>query len=268
MSINTMLDVQKDLPDVAMAIDRVGVRNVKMPLWLKDRTNERQHTVALADLTVDLPSRFKGTHMSRFVEALESWEGKISYRAVKDLLTRIRERLEATNAQVTFRFPYFVRKKAPVSGVEGTMSYDCALLGELDESQNPRFTLEVRVPVMTVCPCSKAISDEGAHSQRTMVRMTLLTDGFSWLEDFIDIAEASGSSPVYTVLKREDEKYVTEHAFASPCFVEDVVRNVASRLKEQPHVRGFRVEVESMESIHNHNAVAVIEHNFNACAIG
>lgn len=258
-----MLDVQKDMPAVAMAIDRVGVRNVKTPLWLRDRANERQYTVALADLTVDLPSSFKGTHMSRFVEALETWEGKISYRAVRELLTNIRERLEATSAQVVFRFSYFVRKKAPVSGVEGTMSYDCVLTGELDASLKPRFSLEITVPVMTVCPCSKAISDEGAHSQRTLVRMHLLTDGFSWLEDFIDIAEASGSSPVYTVLKREDEKYVTEHAFAQPCFVEDVVRNVASRLMEHPHLRGFRVQVESMESIHNHNAIAIIEHNYS-----
>ncbi len=263
-----MLDVQKDMPAVPMAIDRVGVRKVRMPLWLKDRTNERQHTVALVDLTVDLPSSFKGTHMSRFVEALEAWEGKISYRAVRDLLASIRERLEATSAQVVFSFPYFVRKKAPVSGAEGTMSYECVLTGELDASGKPRFSLEITVPVKTVCPCSKAISDEGAHSQRTLIRMQLLTDGFSWLEEFIDIAEASGSSPVYTVLKREDEKYVTEHAFASPCFVEDVVRNVASRLMEHPHLRGFKVTVESMESIHNHNAVAIIEHNFQTALCG
>ena len=258
-----MLDVQKDMPDVAIPIDRVGVRSVRMPLCVRDRANEKQSTVAEVDLTVDLPSSFKGTHMSRFVEALENWEGRISYRAVRDLLASIRERLEARSAQVTFRFPYSIRKKAPVSGAMGVMSYDCVLTGVLDERLKPEFTMEITVPVMTVCPCSKAISDEGAHSQRTLIHMTLLTDGFSWMEDFIELAESSGSSPVYTTLKREDEKYVTEHAFANPCFVEDVVRNVAKRLKEHPHLRGFQVQVESMESIHNHNATASIAYNFS-----
>lgn len=257
-----MIDVQKDSPAVPMAIDRVGVRSVRTPLWVLDRANERQHTVALVDLVVDLPSSFKGTHMSRFVDELENWEGRISYRAVRDLLVRVRERLEARNAEVVFRFPYFIRKKAPVSGAEGLVSYDCVLRGRLGERGEARFALEITVPVMTVCPCSKAISDEGAHSQRSLVRMELLTDGFSWIEDFVEIAERSGSSPIYTTLKREDEKYVTEHAFASPCFVEDVVRNVAKGLLEHRGLVGFRVEVESMESIHNHNAVACIEHNF------
>lgn len=261
-----MIDVQKDMPDVAIPIDRVGVRGVKMPLWVRDRANEKQCTVASADLTVDLPSSFKGTHMSRFVESLEAGEGRISFHSVRDLLASIRSRLEARRSQVSFRFPYFIRKKAPVSGMEGTVGYDCVLTGTLaGEGEGVfDFTLEITVPVMTVCPCSKAISDEGAHSQRTLVHMVLLTDGFSWIEDFVELAEESGSSPVYTTLKREDEKYVTEHAFASPCFVEDVVRNVAKRLKEHPHLRGFHVDVESMESIHNHNAVACIEYNFHA----
>ncbi len=261
-----MLDVQKDMPDVAIPIDRVGVRGVKMPLWVRDRASGTQCTVAGVDLTVDLPSSFKGTHMSRFVESLDAWEGRISYHSVRDLLASICGRLEAQSAQVSFRFPYFVRKKAPVSGAESVVSYDCVLTGTLTGGNSPAFdfTLEVTVPVMTVCPCSKAISDEGAHSQRTLVHMVLLMDGcFSWIEDFVEIAEASGSSPVYTTLKREDEKYVTEHAFASPCFVEDVVRNVAQRLKEHPHLRGFHVDVESMESIHNHNAIACIECNFH-----
>ncbi len=259
-----MLDVQKDMPNVPIPIDRVGVRGVRMPLWVRDRTHEKQCTVASVDLTVDLPSSFKGTHMSRFVEALESWEGRISYRSVRGLLSSIRGRLEARSAQVSFHFPYFIRKKAPVSGVESSVSYNCVLTGTLSGAADPtfEFTLEVTVPVMTVCPCSKAISDVGAHSQRTLVHMVLLTDGFSWIEEFVELAEASGSSPVYTTLKREDEKYVTEHAFASPCFVEDVVRNVAQRLKAHPHLRGFHVDVESMESIHNHNALACIEYNF------
>lgn len=138
------------------------------------------------------------------------------------------------------------------------------LTGELNEKDEQNFILDIEVPVMTVCPCSKAISDEGAHSQRTLVHMTLLMNGFDWIEDFVSVAEASGSSPVYTILKREDEKYVTEHAFANPCFVEDVVRNVAQGLSRNEHLKGYRIEVESMESIHNHNAFACIEYNFPA----
>ncbi len=258
-----MIDVQKSMPDIPIHIDRVGVRGVRMPLWVRDRANGKQCTVASADLTVDLPASFKGTHMSRFVESLEAWEGRLSYRSVRDLLSSICLRLEAKRAQVSFHFPYFIRKKAPVSQVESTVPYDCVLTGSLNQEESDfKFSLKVSVPVMTVCPCSKAISDEGAHSQRCMVHMELLTDGFSWIEDFVELAEASGSSPVYTILKREDEKYVTEHAFASPFFVEDVVRNVVQRLKDFPQLRGFRVEVDSMESIHNHNAIACIEHNF------
>ncbi|MDR0466551.1 MAG: GTP cyclohydrolase, FolE2/MptA family, partial [Deltaproteobacteria bacterium] len=155
--------------------------------------------------------------------------------------------------------PYFVRKKAPVSGGEGVVSYSCRLTGETDEQGKTSFLLELDVPVMTVCPCSKAISAEGAHSQRAQVRMRLRLRGFSWLEEFIDIAEKAASSPVYASLKREDEKFVTEHAFANPTFVEDVVRVVAHELARHPQVASFRVEVESSESIHCHNAFAWIE---------
>ena len=259
-----MIDVQKNAPEVPIAIDRVGVRNVTVPLFARDRgsTSGRQQTVASADLSVDLPSDFKGTHMSRFVEALEAWEGEISYHGVNKLLSTIRQRLEARRAHVVFRFPYFIRKAAPATGAKSLVSYDCTLEGTLDETGQQRFVLGIVVPVMTVCPCSKAISDEGAHSQRSLVRMTLIMKGFAWIEDFVAMAEESGSSPVYTILKRADEKYVTEHAFANPCFVEDVVRNVAKRLADNEHVIGFMVEVESMESIHNHNAIACIEHNF------
>lgn len=258
-----MIDVQKNAPDVAIPIDRVGVRNVKVPLSARDRANGRQQTIANVELSVDLPSAFKGTHMSRFVEAMEHWGGEIGYQSVRSLLVTIKERLEARRAHVCFSFPYFIRKKAPSSGAESYVAYDCTLTGELDEHDVQSFVLGLTVPVMTVCPCSKAISDEGAHSQRTLVRMTLLMDGFDWIEDFVEIAEAAGSSPVYTILKREDEKYVTEHAFANPCFVEDVVRNVAQRLNGHPRLRGYKVEVESMESIHNHNATACIERNFH-----
>ena len=257
-----MEDVQSHAPLVALNINRVGVRELRLPLLVRDRTKGTQQTVASVDLGVDLPSAFKGTHMSRFVETLEEWNAEISYQSVRRLLLDIKQRLEARRAYARFCFPYFIKKSAPASGIPALISYQCRLTGELDD-EGQHFCLEVDVPVMTVCPCSKAISDEGAHSQRAMVRMNLRMKVFSWLEDFIDIAEASGSSAVYTLLKREDEKFVTEQAFAHPTFVEDVVRNVAQRLSEHGQVEWFSVEVESMESIHNHNAFARIERHIN-----
>jgi GTP cyclohydrolase I len=196
--------------------------------------------------------------MSRFVEALENWDGEISYSSVKRLLENVKRRLGARRAYVLFRFPYFMRKAAPVSGSEGQVCYHCRLTGELGEDGKACFILELEVPVMTVCPCSKAISREGAHSQRAQVRLRLHLRKFSWLEEFIETAEKAASSPVYTSLKREDEKYVTEHAFAAPAFVEDVVRAVALELSQHPKVDAFQVEVESFESIHCHNAFARI----------
>ena len=258
-----MEDVQSHAPQVALNIDRVGVRDLKLPLLVRDRCQGKQQTVATVDLGVDLHSSFKGTHMSRFVEALEQWNDEISYQSVRRLLVNIKERLGARRAYARFCFPYFIVKNAPASGSPATVAYECRLTGELDD-KGQSFVLETDVPVMTVCPCSKAISKEGAHSQRAMVRMRLRMRAFSWIEDFIDIAEQSGSSAVYTLLKREDEKFVTENAFAHPTFVEDVVRNVAQRLTAHGQVEWFSVEVESMESIHNHNAFARIERDLSA----
>ena len=257
-----MEDVQNRPADVLIPIDRVGIKNLKLPLIISERNGGVQHTVAVAELGVNLPKDFKGTHMSRFIEALGNWEGPVSTHTMRSLLLDVKERLQASSAQVALSFPYFISKKAPVSRAEAKHAYDCRFIGELCESGPdlpPRFVLEVTVPVMTVCPCSKAISQEGAHSQRAEVRMQIHMCGFTWLEDFIDIAEKSASSPTYPALKREDEKFVTETAFANPCFVEDVVRNVAKALLPHPHVRRFRVEVESFESIHGHNAFAWIE---------
>ena len=253
-----MEDVQRHAPKVPINIDRVGIRGITVPLLVRDRAQGSRQTVARVDLGVDLPASFKGTHMSRFIEALEEWNDEINYQSVRRLLATVKERLEARRSYVRFCFPYFVHKPAPSSGIKSIISYECRLTGELDE-KGQSFLLEVDVPVMTVCPCSKAISREGAHSQRTMIHLAVRMSGFSWIEEFIEMAEASGSSAVYPLLKREDEKYVTEHAFAQPTFVEDVVRNVAQRLTEHEHVRWFRVEVESMESIHSHNAFACIE---------
>ena len=239
-----MEDVQNSPAPVALPIDRVGVKGLKLPLLVRDRAQGTQHTVANVDVSVDLPAAFKGTHMSRFVQALANWTEDLDYAGMKRLLEDVRERLNARRAHIVFHFPYFVQKNAPATACPGILPYECRLTGELPEDGKPSFLLEVTVPVMTVCPCSKAISREGAHSQRADVRMAVRMRGFCWIEDFIEIAEASGSSPVYS----------------RPTFVEDVVRNVASRLADHPHVSGFRVEVESYESIHAHNAFACIEH--------
>lgn len=259
--LDSMEDVQMRRADVAMPIDSVGVRNLTYPIQVSRRAGGPQHTVATVEFGVDLPASFKGTHMSRFVEALENWNEDLSYPSMKRLLEDILERMQARKARILFAFPFFIRRRSPVSESSGLQGYDCRLTGELHagDDAKPEFLLEVEVPVMTVCPCSKAISDEGAHSQRADIRLALRLKGFNWLEEFIDIAERSASSPTYPLLKREDEKYVTEHAFANPCFVEDVVRTVAERLDRHPQVAWFKVEVESYESIHAHNAYARIE---------
>ena len=253
-----MEDVQSRRADVLMPIDSVGVRNLKRPILVSRREGGPSHSVATVELGVELPSSFKGTHMSRFVEALENWNEDLSYKSMKTLLEDIKQRLQARKAQVIIAFPFFLRRQSPVSGVSCTQGYECRVTGELGDGK-PSLLLEMSVPVMTVCPCSKAISNEGAHSQRADVRISLRLKGFNWLEEFIDIAESSASSPTYPLLKREDEKHVTERAFAAPCFVEDVVRNVADKLESHPQVAWFRVEVESYESIHAHNAFAWIE---------
>lgn len=266
-----MKDVQRAPAEVPIAIDRVGIKGFRLPLRLKvrdpgrgpedpasGRTAGRLHTVADADVSVDLPALFKGTHMSRFVEALESWRGELDYHGLRELLDDVRRRLEAQNAHLSLRFPYFLKKAAPATGAESLMDYDCSVVGELLGGAY-RLTLGVDAPVMTVCPCSLAISATGAHGQRAVVRMRCRTAGMVWIEELIEAAEAAGSSPVYALLKREDEKYVTEAAFADPVFVEDVARRVAERLGAHRGVEWFRVEVESEESIHNHGAFAVIE---------
>ena len=268
-----MEDVQNRQADVPMPIDSVGIRNLRLPVRLSRREGGTSHTVAMVELGVELPACFKGTHMSRFVEALQTWDEALNYAGVKKLLDDIRHRLDARKAQIIFSFPYFLTKHSPVSNAASLQSYDCKLTGELSDEESGiaspklRFLLELTVPVMTVCPCSKAISDEGAHSQRADIRLSIRLKAFNWLEEFIEIAEESASCQTYPLLKREDEKFVTERAFANPCFVEDVVRNVAEKLERHPQILWFRVEVESYESIHSHNAYARIERGSPAGAI-
>ncbi len=254
-----MEDVQSAPAGVPLAIDRVGVKNLRLPIVVRDKAKGRQHTVAEVDLGADLPATFKGTHMSRLVEALSAFDETLDYASLKRLLQDMRQRLAAERAYVLFRFPYFLTKEAPATRARGMVSVQCRLTGELTADEKPTFLLEVETPVMTVCPCSLAICAEGAHSQRALVRIASRFEGFVWIEELVDIAEAAASAPVYSLLKREDEKAVTEQAFANPAFVEDVVRAAAAELARLPRVRWFRVEVESLESIHEHNAYAAIE---------
>jgi len=253
-----MQDVQNSPSCVSMAIDRVGVKNLRYPLVVRNKNNGVQHTVAQVDLYVDLPGKFKGTHMSRFIEALQEWAGILDYHSFKQLLRDVQTRLEARRAQVTFSFPFFMDQLAPRSNIPAMMDYQCRFVGEL-EANRPKMFVTAEVPVMTVCPCSLAICKNGAHSQRAVIRVTAQFDGMLWLEDVISMAQNSASSPVHALLKRVDEKHVTEQAFANPTFVEDVVRNVAEKLKGHSLIHWFKAEVESFESIHNHNAYACIE---------
>ena len=253
-----MQDIQNGPSSISRPVDRVGISCVRRPIVVRDRAKGWQHTVSTIEMSVDLPAHFKGTHMSRFVEALESWGGRLDYHGFRHLLEDLCRRLNASRSRLAFSFPYFIDQKAPVSGRVASMDYQCRLQGDLQSGSSFVMALHVEVPVMTVCPCSLAISDTGAHSQRALVRIKVTFSGFLWIEDLVDIACRSGSSPVYALLKREDEKYVTEAAFARPCFVEDVVRAAAQQLEDHPLVKTYRVEVESMESIHNHSAFACI----------
>jgi len=252
-----MQDVQSGMPDFPLPIDRVGVKNLKVPLLVQDRLHGQQHTVADVDLCVDLPGEFKGTHMSRFLESLSHWSKVLTYESIKELLAEIIYRLEAQKALLRFDFPYFYSRRTPVSGHEFLMDYKSFLAGEFSMGEI-KMTQGVEVPVMTVCPCSLAISQQGAHSQRAYVKIKCGYKGLLWLEELIDIGMCAGSSPVYPLLKREDEKYVTDEAFANPTFVEDVVRCAAFRLSRNSRILWYEVEVESFESIHNHSAYATI----------
>lgn len=255
---HNLADIQSEAPAIAMPLDSVGVRGLVFRLTLKDRAKGSQTVSAKASLGVDLPLDRRGTHMSRLVEALDNWHDELGCRSVRRLLAGIQERLGARRAFARFEFAYLLRRQAPRSGASASMAYDCSVSAILD-GDSLSFDLGLAVPVMTVCPCSLAIARIGAHCQRALVRIRASIEHFVWLEEFIELAEAAGSAPVFPLLKREDEKFVTELAFSQPAFVEDVARAVAAALKAQPHVHAFGVNVESMESIHNHNAFASIE---------
>lgn len=253
-------DVQGRADSRRIAIDKVGIKDILHPVRVRDRSQGEQHTIARFDMTVNLPHEFKGTHMSRFVEILNGHDREICVESFKDMLGEMVERLEAEAGHIGMRFPYFVEKSAPVTGVRSLMDYQVSFLGEISDRRT-RTRLRVVVPVTSLCPCSKAISERGAHNQRSHVTVTVRTRGFVWIEEVIEWVEAEASSPIYGLLKRPDEKYVTEYAYDHPKFVEDMVRDVAARLHGEPRVAAYVVESENFESIHNHSAYALIEHD-------
>lgn len=255
-----MIDVQNEQDERGVPIDYVGVTGLTYPIVVLDRQRERQSTVAKLTMSVSLPHHFKGTHMSRFVEVLNEHRGEVTMRTLPDILRELKRRLEAESARVEVRFPYFLERTAPQSGAVGLMDYECTFVGEVDGGETD-FVLGVRVPVTTLCPCSKAISDYGAHNQRGWIEIEVRTEPgeLVWIEELVELAEASASAPVYALLKRADERHVTMQAYDNPRFVEDVVREVAVRLKADARVRSFRVRAENEESIHNHNAFACVK---------
>ena len=258
-----MIDIQSTKDTREIPLQKVGVKNLSYPVKVLDKANKFQATTATVDLFVDLPHHFKGTHMSRFIEIFHKYHTDISIKHFQEMLEEIRTKLTAEKSYGSIKFTYFIEKEAPVSKSKGFMSYTCKYEAEVSETER-KFYISIEIPVTTLCPCSKAISEYGAHNQRGTVRVKLLYSGFFWIEDVISEIENSASGPLYSVLKRQDEKYVTEHAYDNPRFVEDVVREVYIALKNfelegGKHFEWFSVEAENEESIHNHNAYAYTE---------
>ena len=256
-NVTLVEDVQGRADTRRIPIDRVGIKDIRHPVRVKDRSGGEQHTIATFNMYVSLPHNFKGTHMSRFVEVLHH-EREISVDSFRTMLSEMTERLDAQSGHIEMTFPYFVMKRAPVSGVESLMDYQATLVGEVVDGQAAMW-VKVVVPVTSLCPCSKRISDYGAHNQRSHVTIRARLAEHMWIEELIDIAESEASCELYGILKRPDEKYVTERAYDNPKFVEDMVRDVAVRLNNEPRIQAYVAESENFESIHNHSAYALIE---------
>mgnify|MGYP002631991773 CR=1 FL=1 len=251
-------DVQKQPDNRQLRIDKVGVRGLRFPIQIKDKAHEFQNTIATIGLFVDLPKEFKGTHMSRFIEVLNAHGSIVHVESIPEILTAMQQRLHSDNAHLEMEFPFFLTKKAPVTGKEGVLDYTARFEANAAGTEID-FVLTVIVPVTTLCPCSKTISKYGAHNQRGQVTVQIRSTKSVWIEDLIELVEKSASSELYSLLKRPDEKFVTERAYENPVFVEDLVRNVAVKLNAHEDVTWYKVEAENFESIHNHNAYACIE---------
>ena len=254
-----MKDVQKEFDPRNIQIDRVGVRNVNYPITALYHDGGTQSTIARISMSVMLPREYRGTHMSRFIETLEDYRGRVSPHNLEDFTRSLCEKLNASESSVRFRFPYYFRKKAPVSGIESFSKCDIDLQAHYSKGKHFDMIIGVALDVQTLCPCSKEISKYGAHNQRALVSLNVRCKALVWFEELIDMIEASASSPLYTLLKREDEKFITEHSYENPRFVEDVIRELAVRLDSEDRITWYKAGVESQESIHEHNAFAEIE---------
>jgi GTP cyclohydrolase I len=251
-------DVQNSADTRQLAINKVGIKCIRHPVVVKDKSVGVQHTIATFNMYVHLPHNFKGTHMSRFVQILNQHGREISVESFESILREMVDKLEAKSGYIEMAFPYFVNKTAPVSGVQSLLDYDVTFIGEIVDGKY-RFTMRVLVPVTSLCPCSKEISERGAHNQRSHVTITVRTKRAVWIEELVRFAEEQASSELYGLLKRPDEKFVTERAYDNPKFVEDMVRDVAAALNADERIDAYIVESENFESIHNHSAYALIE---------
>jgi GTP cyclohydrolase I len=250
-------DVQSQEDKRNIYLKRVGVKNVRYPIVVLDKNRGSQYTIANISMFVDLPKNYRGTHMSRFIEVLNEYHLEINPKRIKEILNSLKDALRAKKSAIEISFPYFLSKKAPVTGIESYLEYLCSFEAEMiDETLD--FSTTVVVPIHTLCPCSKEISNYGAHNQRAICKVTFKSKEMVWIEDIIDIVEKNASAPIFTLLKRPDEKYITEHAYDNPKFVEDVARDVALKLKNCDRIIWYTVEVESFESIHAHNAYACV----------
>jgi len=256
-----MKDIQNERDHRNIPIDKVGVKNFRYPIKVRDRKGGFQHTVAIINMYVDLPHKYKGTHMSRFVEILHKIRPEVSLKKFSVILNNMKIHLNAASAHIEMTFPYFIEKKAPVSKSIGLMDYTCRIIGTSHPDGKIDLISEVIVPISSVCPCSKEISDAGAHNQRGEVRLSTRFNKFIWMEDMIELIESCASCDVYSVLKRVDEKFVTESGYKNPKFVEDIVRDIAEKLKKDSNITWFSVSAENFESIHNHSAYAYIVSN-------
>jgi len=251
-------DVQSSADTRRLAIDKVGIKAIRHPVRVADKDGGVQHTIATFNMYVELPHNFKGTHMSRFVEILNAHEREISVESFETMLREMVQRLEAESGHIEMVFPYFIDKAAPISGVRSLMDYEVSFTGEIAGGQYT-LLMKVVIPVTSLCPCSKGISDYGAHNQRSHVTISARTNTHVWIEDLVRIAETQASCELFGLLKRPDEKYVTERAYDNPKFVEDMVRDIATVLNADPRIDAYVVESENFESIHNHSAYALIE---------
>ena len=257
-------DVQGFADVRRLAINKVGIKSIRHPVRVLDKSGGVQHTIAVFNMYVALPHNFKGTHMSRFVEILNTNEREISVENFESMLRDMVRRLEAETGHIEMTFPYFINKKAPVSGVQSMMDYEVTLVGELRSGGELHQNVKVVVPVTSLCPCSKKISERGAHNQRSHVTVTARINDFVWIEELIELVEKQASCELYGLLKRPDEKHVTERAYDNPKFVEDMVRDIAALLNKEKRIDAYVVESENFESIHNHSAYALIERDKRA----